>query len=499
MDELVKNLKIPIKIKNCKDLKGFGLYSTKCFEEGEQIFVVKPLVAVLDEKDLKNACSNCFSCKEDKNDESFYLFPCKDCKILYYCCQECQENDWKTFHQYECAFLLSKFPKIIPGSIRMCMRLIFYGRLYPSSPEWSAIMELESHRSEIMSSEKKDIVLMLSKGIQNFTNEVNETLVLDLFCKIMINSFSLMTFSYDTIGTAIDPIISRINHSCYPNAVLVFDNNIITLRSLRKISSDQQITISYIDMNNTQKNRHDELISRYYFSCKCIRCTNPDKLENYFILKKEIPLDEFSRIETVINYALTKKNVYIFQALSILHRLKGWNSTIYPLNELHKSALTYFLDKKKFRSALCHGLFIHLIGRKVYKEYTSSFDPVYVVQMYLLVRLMIYQASENIQKQFKQVGAEDLMKYAYKLLYELVKLSYKSHGLSSKFSKKLQKTFKETGEDISFYNWGKHWQSVLKNNPEDLQINDDYIKIENKLLLEVKMYIEHLYDKNYEV
>lgn len=88
------------------------------------------------------------------------------------------------FHKYECSFFLSKSPKIVPGFMRICMRLIFYGRSYPSSLEWNAIKGLKSHLSEIMSSEKKEEIWMLSKGIQNFTNEPNEILVLDLLCKV---------------------------------------------------------------------------------------------------------------------------------------------------------------------------------------------------------------------------------------------------------------------------------------------------------------------------
>ncbi|CCJ29069.1 unnamed protein product [Pneumocystis jirovecii] len=458
-----KNQEFPVEIKNHKTLKGYGLYSKKRFAEGERLYVfVKPLVAVLDEKHIKNTCSNCFISEEDKDDDIFHLIQCKGCKILQYCCQKCQKEDWEIFHQYECAFFLSKSPKIVPGSIRICMRLIFYGRCYPSSLEWNTIMDLESHRSEIMSSEKGDVIWMLSKGIQNFTNEMNETFVLDLFCKIMINSFSLMTSSYDTIGTAIDPIISRINHSCYPNTALVFDRNTVALRSLQKILPNQEITVSYIDIYNTQKNRHDELLSRYYFSCKCTRCIVSDGFESYIVLKKEMTSNTFSYLETIINRALSEKNIYLFKALSMLHRLKGWNSTIYPLNELHRFALNYFLDENNFHNALYHGLFIYLVGSSVYNQYISNFNPLYVTQIYLLVRLMIYQASENDQKQFKWLDTEKIMKYAYKLLYELVELSYKSHGLSSRFSKRIQKTFKETDEDISFCDWGKRWQLILK-------------------------------------
>ncbi|EMR11672.1 hypothetical protein PNEG_00110 [Pneumocystis murina B123] len=452
--------------------------------------MVKPLVAILDEKHISNGCSNCFICEEDKDDSEIYLMPCKACKILQYCCQKCMEEDWNMFHKYECSFFSSKWPKIIPGFMRICMRLIFYGRNHPSSLEWNTIKELESHLSEIMSSEKKEEILILSKGIQNFTNEPNEMLVLNLLCKIMINSFSLLTSSYDTIGTALDPTISRIDHSCYPNATLVFERNKIALRSLQKISMNQEITISYIDANNTQKNRQNELFSRYYFLCKCIRCKFPEKDESYLVLKNNMSIETFSHLEMLINKALSEKNINILRVLSILHRLKGWNSALYPLNELHKLALMYFLDENKIYNAFCHGLFIHLIGNRVFNKYMVDFNPVYVIQKFLLIKLIIFQASENCETQFKQINAKDMMIYAYKLLYDVIKLSYKSHGSSSRFSKRLQKTFEKTGEDISVYYWGKYWQSILKDDPENLEIKKECLRIEDNFLSEVKKYIE---------
>ncbi|QSL64389.1 hypothetical protein MERGE_001690 [Pneumocystis wakefieldiae] len=452
--------------------------------------MIRPLVAVLDDKHISNGCSNCFVCEEDQDDSIPCLIPCKTCKILQYCSQKCMEEDWDMFHKYECSFFLSKSPKIVPGFMRICMRLIFYGRSYPSSLEWNAIKGLKSHLSEIMSSEKKEEIWMLSKGIQNFTNEPNEILVLDLLCKIMVNSFSLLTSSYDIIGTAIDPTISRMDHSCYPNATLVFERNKIALRSLQKISMDQEITISYINVNNTQKSRQDELLSRYYFLCKCIRCKFPEKVESYLVLRNCMSTETFSHLEMLINKAFSEKNINIMRALSMLHRLKGWDAVLYPLNELHKLALIYFLDENRIYNAFCHALFIHLIGNRVFNKYMVDFNPIYVIQKFLLIKLIIFQASENYETQFKQINAKDMMLYVYKLLYDVIKLSYKSHGSSSRFSKRLKKTFEKTGEDISVYDWGRCWQSRLKDDPENLQIKKECLRIEDNFLSEVKEYIE---------
>jgi SET and MYND domain-containing protein len=58
---------------------------------------------------------------------------------------------------------------------------------------------------------------------------------------------TLVSATFDQLGLTFDPALALLNHSCNPNAAIVFDRNIASLRSIRDIAEAEQITISYID------------------------------------------------------------------------------------------------------------------------------------------------------------------------------------------------------------------------------------------------------------
>lgn len=90
----------------------------------------------------------------------------------------------------------------------------------------------------------------------------------------MINSITLVTPTFDPIGIAFDPIASLINHSCDPNSVMTFDGQSLSVRALKGIAKDEELTISYIDNTNPTHKRQDELTERYFFKCECTRCVS---------------------------------------------------------------------------------------------------------------------------------------------------------------------------------------------------------------------------------
>lgn len=90
----------------------------------------------------------------------------------------------------------------------------------------------------------------------------------------MINSITLVTPTFDSIGIAFDPLASLINHSCDPNSVMTFDGRSLSVRALREIAKDEEITISYIDNTNPTHKRQEELTERYFFKCECTRCAS---------------------------------------------------------------------------------------------------------------------------------------------------------------------------------------------------------------------------------
>ena len=71
--------------------------------------------------------------------------------------------------------------------------------------------------------------------------------------------------------------ISRVNHSCVPNAQGNFNLaiNMLTVHAVREIASDEEITISYLDDQLASRRvRQARLQESHNFLCACAICTS---------------------------------------------------------------------------------------------------------------------------------------------------------------------------------------------------------------------------------
>ena len=82
---------------------------------------------------------------------------------------------------------------------------------------------------------------------------------------------------FNCLRDCILKVSSRINHSCSPNAYI---NDKFEIVSLRQISKNEEITISYFDNDEklylSQNHRKTYLRKKREFDCQCIRCNNTD-------------------------------------------------------------------------------------------------------------------------------------------------------------------------------------------------------------------------------
>ncbi len=81
------------------------------------------------------------------------------------------------------------------------------------------------------------------------------------------------------LGIGFDPLICSANHSCDPNASLVFNQPRHEIRALRKIKAGEEILINYIEVTNPFSVRQAELKQNYFFTCQCTKCEKGVNLE----------------------------------------------------------------------------------------------------------------------------------------------------------------------------------------------------------------------------
>ncbi|ETS64179.1 hypothetical protein PaG_01416 [Moesziomyces aphidis] len=115
------------------------------------------------------------------------------------------------------------------------------------------------------------------------------TELLDLVCQFSSNSFTLTDSDLNPLGVCMHASMAMLNHSCAPNAAVVFpfggaaksgqqnwsdgeDAKVMQLVALRAIEPGEELLISYVDVADAYEQRRSALKKRYCFECRCELC-----------------------------------------------------------------------------------------------------------------------------------------------------------------------------------------------------------------------------------
>jgi SET and MYND domain-containing protein len=81
-----------------------------------------------------------------------------------------------------------------------------------------------------------------------------------------------MSLDYLPIGIGLYLEASVLDHSCRPNATIVFEGKKLLVRPIRETKNDEKITISYTNLLHPTETRKTSLREQYYFECVCEAC-----------------------------------------------------------------------------------------------------------------------------------------------------------------------------------------------------------------------------------
>lgn len=104
--------------------------------------------------------------------------------------------------------------------------------------------------------------------------EFDRSIMFEYFCKICINSFSILDVSLNEIGSSLYLESSNFDHSCVPNATTIFSGTYLEIRAIKEIHLGEKIYINYVDLKNDSATRQKSLSRQYYFKCNCSRCNS---------------------------------------------------------------------------------------------------------------------------------------------------------------------------------------------------------------------------------
>ncbi|BGP19589.1 hypothetical protein JCM10213_009318 [Rhodosporidiobolus nylandii] len=272
--------------------RGRGVVAKQAFSPGTTLLTTSPLMSVLDNRNIYTRCSACFRSQEDM-DQPKPLLQCSVCHLLRYCSATCQNADWK-LHKLECIALRNASMSVrgedrpVPGTPeRTLARLLWKGKL-EGGKLLREFESLQSHRDDLTQPEQERFYMVSGRLVQYVNsqelvaNAVGGTGkgMMDMCSRFTSNSFSLTSPSDVTnIGVSISPLTALFNHSCRPNAVVVFPSfpspsqpKHMAVVALREIKPGEEILTSYVDIALPRDERRKELRERYKFDCVCEEC-----------------------------------------------------------------------------------------------------------------------------------------------------------------------------------------------------------------------------------
>ncbi|VDN04075.1 unnamed protein product [Thelazia callipaeda] len=250
----------------------------------------QPLAHVVESQFTSQICAYCMEpiweriC-EDK------LKRCSGCKFSHYCGLNCQKKDWP-IHKKECSYL-SRVAPLVPGSIpRLIGRIITTLKQNGDKPSFNgrSFASLTTHAEDFKRDKKERSAFeSIVHVIRHYflPNQMpSKSELFDIFCKIVVNAFKITDSCLQEIGTGLYLGLSVLDHSCKPDAFVIFNGTKAALRSLRSNTEySDKLRISYIDISFPKCERQKNLESHYRFTCDCEVCQNIDLDRQKFSLR----------------------------------------------------------------------------------------------------------------------------------------------------------------------------------------------------------------------
>ncbi|KAG8453336.1 hypothetical protein GDO86_000105 [Hymenochirus boettgeri] len=281
--------------------KGRGLKATKESWAGDVIFAERAYAAVVFDNLSHCVCHCCFKRQEK-------LQRCGQCKFAHYCDRTCQKDSW-TEHKHECA-AIKKSGKAPNENTRLAARIMWrIEREGGGLAEWClvSIDDLQNHIEKFEEEEKEGLM----EDVQNFleywpsqNKQFGMHYISHIFGVISCNGFTLSDQrGLQAVGVGIFPNLCLVNHDCWPNCTVIFNNGKIELRSLGKINKGDELTVSYVDFLNLSEDRRKLLKKQYYFDCTCEHCTKGIKDDLLLAVKEEENKPEDSVVKELIQFS----------------------------------------------------------------------------------------------------------------------------------------------------------------------------------------------------
>ena len=304
---------------------------------------------------------------------------CKNC-IQTWCSQSCQMKD-SFVHSFSCGFNNPELDMLAKTLLLL---------KYANDEQKTLIKDMVSHVDDLTAAECLELTQVTDLYLERNNCELDKIELIELLSKFRRNNFRIFDCDVFDVAEGLFPLSSKINHSCCPNATILFNDRSLVVRATIDIDAGSELTISYVDCLTHFKTRQMKLRERYLFECCCEYC----KLKMP-ILTDGLHLDAIldlktNRLKENVEHMVTR----IFSKYQ-QEELLDYNSRFKMIAEIGNSILSINLysqatarmymaiESKSYPLAISlakYALFVLLL-------YYPPFHPMIAVQANILLRL----------------------------------------------------------------------------------------------------------------
>lgn len=288
--------------------KGRSVVAKQVLHLGSVVITSQPLGTVALKAHRHEFCNYCFRKIGSNQPDMSPLQRCSRCKSAYFCDMICFKNAWLSYHQFVChpyngadsddeeeldterdlemlervALNVSRYnkrkAKMEEEGIHKMQHEDEDESVEATMEAFSSLMDhYHDHPKYLLSQYNEIAQTALQRSYLKDTGLSQQELVRFL-CQFRCNNFAISDEQLFVIGEGTYPVASLFNHSCRPNAAVIFDGALAVVKALENIQPGDEITLAYVDVAHARPQRKQSLKEKYFFDCNCGRCTDNNYL-----------------------------------------------------------------------------------------------------------------------------------------------------------------------------------------------------------------------------
>ncbi|TGJ83949.1 hypothetical protein E0Z10_g4796 [Xylaria hypoxylon] len=469
---------------------GRGLFARIAFSPGDTVAAVdRPLVTELETERMLDTCAWC--CQRgattdiEKRMAASMGLPhgfteiksCTGCHRVGYCSRACQTKAWKREHKYECKVISAKEVPDLPAGVRGAVKILGRLKADPDN-EFAHVRSIlkfwpvgdPNGLNQISTQDKKryeDFQFLghaawLYCGKPEIDTLNPKSISIGVVTNTMSNASALSSgLDGVPLGIGFDPLISSANHSCDPNASLVFNQPRHEIRALRNINAGEEIFIPYVEVTNPFSVRQAELKENYFFTCQCTKCKKGANLEADKFLERPEDLGNEYRKKADRRVAAVEAEAYAVlenelarsdemkETIQMCIGSKMWHWTRQPVPQLCRRLGTLYLESASIYPAFRVGVKLHIeILPALYPQEFCQDRLLNAWAVSTLINVLCGTAHEEVYKELAQGGIELRIIY-FGFLFYLREHTPRMFGSGTPFRKVIENTYEQIMAGVS--------------------------------------------------